>query len=140
MLLLRVPRLSTSEFLLLLQTVKLVVLVRTALWFFSYDRVRRYFTRQPAVSVSTMSCAKTIQFVDAVSRRTPGATCLTRALAAENLLRRHGYDACLRIGVSKDQAQGLLAHAWVECSGDIVIGGEEASGLTPLTPGVQPCL
>ena len=73
--------------------------------------------------------------IDAASRYVPGATCLVRALAAETLLRKYGHDACLRIGVSKNSSQVLLAHAWVESEGQVVIGGEEAGGLTPLRAG-----
>ncbi len=61
-------------------------------------------------------------------------SCLTQALTGLILLNRHGHDAKLRLGVMKDPAKGISAHAWVECDGDIVIGGTHAdiSKYTPL--------
>ncbi len=43
-------------------------------------------------------------------------TCLRRALALQWLLRRHGVETALRIGVRKDD-RDLEAHAWVEHDG-----------------------
>jgi hypothetical protein len=65
--------------------------------------------------------------------RVPGATCLTRALAAETLLGRRRIPARLRIGISRG-ARGLDGHAWVESEGRIVVGGAELAGRAPLAP------
>jgi hypothetical protein len=59
-----------------------------------------------------------------------GRTCLTEALTAQYLVRRHGGDAELRIGVSR--AAALQSHAWLEAAGRIIIGGETAADYTPL--------
>jgi hypothetical protein len=40
-------------------------------------------------------------------------------------LNQFGHFARLRIGVAKDTAQGLRAHAWVEHEGKLLIGGSE---------------
>lgn len=61
----------------------------------------------------------------------PGATCLVQALAAEWLLRREGWDPTVRIGVAR-HGNGVAAHAWVECGGEIVLGGEEAAAYAAL--------
>jgi hypothetical protein len=136
----RLFRLSKSELLLLLQALVVVIAVRAALWLFPYDRVRRYLQSKRGVSEFQPSAARIAQFVAAASRFVPRANCLTRALAAEALLRRHGHDACLRIGVAKSAPDGLRAHAWVECGGEVVIGGDAVEGLTPLgAAGVQTC-
>lgn len=50
--------------------------------------------------------------------------CLTQALVGETLLIRSGIPARLLIGVRKQAGEGMLAHAWVESSGQIVIGGK----------------
>lgn len=50
-------------------------------------------------------------------------TCLPQALAAQFLLKRHGFPVRLVIGVRKDEFGAFKAHAWVENDGDIVIGG-----------------
>jgi hypothetical protein len=38
------------------------------------------------------------------------------------MLRRAGIDAQLRIGVGKEGARDLRAHAWVECGGAALLG------------------
>jgi hypothetical protein len=136
----RLFRLSKPELLLLLRALILVVQVRAALSVWPYDRVRRYFSRHRGFSKNPASSTRIVHFISIVSQRIPGASCLTRALAAETLLRWHGHDACLRIGVSKDASKRLRAHAWVESGGQIVIGGDEVQGLTPLrAAGAHPC-
>ena len=58
---------------------------------------------------------RTARVVNAAARRVPyDATCLRRSLVLWWLLRRRGIDSRLRIGVRKE-ADGILAHAWVEC-------------------------
>ncbi|WP_251979821.1 lasso peptide biosynthesis B2 protein [Salinibacter ruber] len=53
--------------------------------------------------------------------------CLTQALVLQYLLLRRGDDAAeLHIGVRKDEDTGLQAHAWVERSGQVLIGGTGA--------------
>ena len=62
--------------------------------------------------------------VDMVARNAWGlVTCLPRSLTLSWLLRRHGIESELRIGVRKD-GERLVAHAWVVCH-DMVIGETE---------------
>jgi Transglutaminase-like superfamily len=129
-------RLSKWELLLLLKAAITVAAVRLALWLVPYDKIRAYLKKPQPVSNHPQSAASVVRFVNAASRVIPLATCLTRAVAAELLLRRNGHDASLQIGVSKTTSNNLLAHAWVESGGVIVIGGDEAEGLTQLRPSV----
>jgi len=71
--------------------------------------------RTPA-SVSDITWA-----IGAASRRMGGATCLAEAAVAYTMLRRHGHDPQLRIGVRQGESV-LEAHAWVECDGTVVMG------------------
>ena len=67
---------------------------------------------------------KVVLFTNAAGRRVLGSRpCLPKALIVECLLKRQGFDASLQIGVTKDLNGQFLAHAWVDCNGDIVIGG-----------------
>lgn len=70
--------------------------------------------------------------VTGASRAVPGAACLTQALAAQVLLERRGLPARVRVGVTRADGGQLLAHAWVESDGRIVLGGTDLSGYTPL--------
>ncbi|HEX2570901.1 MAG TPA: lasso peptide biosynthesis B2 protein [Polyangia bacterium] len=73
--------------------------------------------------------------VAAVSRRVPGASCLTQALAARMLLGRKGIAAEVRIGVRRDEAGRIAGHAWLEGeAGEILAEGAEGY-LTLSRPG-----
>jgi hypothetical protein len=62
--------------------------------------------------------------VASVSRRVPGATCLTQVVAAALLSARHGHPAALRLGVAKSEGR-VVAHAWLENEGRVVLGEPE---------------
>lgn len=64
--------------------------------------------------------------VNVASRRSFWPTsCLRQALALRYFLGRHGIESELRIGVRGGQ-RDFAAHAWVEKSGVVLIGGEYA--------------
>lgn len=65
------------------------------------------------VSSSVRICAKYVPF----------ASCLTQALATQTLLRLRKQNSILKLGVDKDENGKLIAHAWVEIDGKIIIGG-----------------
>jgi hypothetical protein len=61
-------------------------------------------------------------FVQICSRFIPHASCLTQALATRTLLHGIGQTCVLKIGVDKDEHQKLIAHAWIEVDGKMIIG------------------
>jgi transglutaminase superfamily protein len=63
------------------------------------------------------------------ARHIPGATCLVQAITLCRLLDREGYDSVLRVGVQPPSAGRLEAHAWVECEGEIILGGRNSADL-----------
>jgi hypothetical protein len=67
-----------------------------------------------------------------MSRRVPGASCLTQALAAQVLLAQSGYDSRVEIGVERNQHGRFQAHAWLVCGDEVVLGGAEAERYVPL--------
>jgi hypothetical protein len=63
-------------------------------------------------------------------------TCLVQALAAQHWLAGRGVETHLYIGVHKDAAQAVNAHAWL-AHGDTVITGADITGFQSLvTPEV----
>ena len=67
-----------------------------------------------------------------IAQRVPWrADCLVQALAGERWLRAHGIAAQIVIGVRKNGAAPLDAHAWLEAGGRVVTGGD-VSTFTPL--------
>jgi hypothetical protein len=65
--------------------------------------------------------------VTRASRYVPGASCLVQAIVTSRLLNREGYDSVIRVGVQSPNNGGLLAHAWVECEGEVVVGGASST-------------
>ena len=77
--------------------------------------------------------------VRVASRRVPwDAVCLHQGLTAQILLRRRGAPSILYYGANPGDAQGMKAHAWVECDGVDVVGGEAAAGYAVLAAFPRP--
>jgi hypothetical protein len=57
-----------------------------------------------------------------------------QALTAQVMLARRNYPAQLCIGVAKDEAGRLKAHAWVDFEGKVIIGKVGAAEYVPLPP------
>ena len=129
----RFVQLSPAERRLFLKAGGAVVAVRLGLWILPFPRLRRIvagLARRPEAHPLAL-CAypapqRIVRAVVLVSRYVPAATCLTQAMAAQVLLARYGYTTSLRIGVAKGERGQLLAHAWLESEGRVVIGGSEA--------------
>lgn len=117
----------------------LVCAIRAGLWLLPFRVMRRIIRKTRRASLKSdarVSVERAAWAVGVVSNYVPSATCLTQALATVVLARRYGQEALLRIGVVRTDVGGLLAHAWVESEGRILIGGqqdlERFKVLTPL--------
>lgn len=121
---------SREDRVLLIRALVLVFCVRVGLRLLAFRTVRR-LVDHPLVArpdgdprEAWMYQRRVVASVEAVGRRLLGdKPCLTQALVARRMLRQGGVDAELRIGVTKDGAT-LLAHAWLEQEGHVVIGGQ----------------
>lgn len=107
----------------------LVAAVRTGLWILPFGWVRKWLRRFDGSGgeverLDRAQIQKVVQSVRAGSRYVPSATCLTQALATQALLRMRGQASSVRFGVDKDENDVLMAHAWVEVNGRIIIGEE----------------
>lgn len=138
-----------ADRLFLLRALALVGSVRLALGLLPYRTVQRLLStarRTPGETFQTPAEAwayrrRVVGAVEAVGRRTLGdKPCLTQALVVQRMLRQKGYETALRIGVAKD-GQELLAHAWLERDGRVVIGGQSSqvryAPLVPVQPGAS---
>ena len=68
-------------------------------------------------------CERVTWALQQLRRRAPwSGNCLAQALAGKYMLRRRGIPSTLHLGVAKDQATDLEAHAWLR-SGDVVVAG-----------------
>lgn len=71
--------------------------------------------------------------VETAGRAIPGMkNCLVQAVAAEAMLLRAGHPCELRIGAAKNGPRELIAHAWLESEGRVLIGDVELDRYAPL--------
>jgi len=69
--------------------------------------------------------------VAAASRHLPWeCKCLAQALAGKAMLRRRGVSSTLYLGLAKDGADQLQAHAWLRCGERILTGQRSMAGFT----------
>lgn len=130
-------RVTLGELWLFAAALPVVATVRLALWVLPSRTilriVRRLALASPAEATHPRVPGSLIAWaVEAVSRRVPGATCLTQALAAKLLLRCFGQDAQLCLGVARAPDGTFRAHAWLERSGRPVLGGAGIQSLVRL--------
>jgi hypothetical protein len=116
-------RLTAADWARLAEALVLVVCVRAGLRLMSFPALTRRLDRRARSSPGQRDALPRITWAAAaVARRLPGTTCLAEALAACTMLRRHGYEATLRIGARNAASTVLEAHAWVESRGEVVSG------------------
>jgi hypothetical protein len=128
----RFLRLSRTERALFLQGAFSIMAVRLALRFLSFERLQALACRWAGRATAPITSDRIVWAVEAAARHIPASSCLSKALAAQALLARHGYASQLMIGVAKDEACRLEAHAWITCQDHILIGGPETGRYTPL--------
>jgi len=118
---------------LLLHALLTIAVIRAGLSSIGYQPLLRRIerarpSRTPAVNVHLAMWA-----VRHAARLVPGATCLTKALAAKYFCVRAGHPAVVRIGIQRRDGR-VAAHAWLVDGHDVLIGGQEEdlAGFTPL--------
>lgn len=112
---------------LLFQALWLVILTRLILWIVPYRLFRKKIAgiineeKNPA-KVNWQKIKEITDSVKTVSRIVPSASCLTQAVAAFWMIKLHGQQSELKIGVAKAAQTKLTAHAWLEIRGRVVLG------------------
>ena len=131
-------RLPAERRRMLMSALRLLWFVRVGLWAMSFRRLRHVLKRMERTAGDagpSASLDELLWCIESTARYVPAATCLTRSLAAQVLLRRHGLPSTLRIGVARGHRGTIEAHAWVECDGRVVIGElSDLSRFTALPP------
>ncbi len=120
-------QLSAGARIVLLQAMVLLVGIRVLLPIFGLKNVRKLLRSVSEFrGKSELDLRENLRLLQAAARRCPvGSTCLTRALAAQLLLRRGGIDSRLCIGVKRDEQRKFEAHAWLERNGEVILGGSD---------------
>jgi hypothetical protein len=121
---------------MLLKAFILLIFVRLGLWLLPFQTLQRTLEKlfhYPVTSNrQSLSPEKVSWAVRAVSWYVPSATCLAQALTLKALLTQEGIHSDLAIGVARDDATGITAHAWLEIDGKVIIGGQERDRYTQL--------
>src|SRR3954468_13204462 len=121
-------RIRTRELRFVLRAMGTLLATGVALRLHGLAHARRFAARPAAASVREPlrpeRIARLLFLASRFGPYRPG--CLVRSLALQRLLRRHGIESRLRIGVRKRRAV-IEAHAWVEHEGRPLL---EADGVS----------
>lgn len=84
------------------------------------------YTRSQKVQSKTIDHSiapeRIARLIVVAGRLVPSSTCLSKAFAGKILFAENGYNTELHLGVCKNAAVGLEAHAWLSLDGKIVLG------------------
>ena len=123
-----------AQLLLLVEAALFLALARLAILVIPFRRIVPWLERSPdepqrdAVQIATVR-----QAVEIAARNVPwNAVCLPQAMACKAMLARRGQGSALHIGAAKGTREELMAHAWLVAGGEIVIGEDDSSRMTPL--------
>lgn len=107
----------------------LINTIRLSLWLFPFGVVRRQLRtflpnyKSDCSITGVISVLFIVQAVAIAANYSLGhPKCLARALTAQILLNQYGYSHNLHIGIAKNEARELEAHAWIEYRGQVIVG------------------
>ncbi len=115
-----------SKGVLFLEALALALVVKLLLTWGSLRQTRRILDRRvrPTPQPWPFGPRPVVWAVEAVGRRVPVfRNCLVQALVAWAMLRRRGFRPQIQIGVAQGEAGQILAHAWLELEGRVILGG-----------------
>ncbi len=122
----RIRRFLASDACLRVSAPVLITVCRVALGVFSFQRLQRIvLTLAPSAGGRAGGDSRSLDEVGPVvarAGRLVRGNCLPQALAGYMLLAWRGQSPQLRVGVSKGRSGRLVAHAWLECAGRVVVG------------------
>lgn len=126
-----------------------VLFVRIGLWVTRYQRIRAALVRScpedPQVG-RRATVARVTHAVAQISRFIPDASCLTQTISCQAILSWKGIPSTITMGLKKEGAASLKAHAWLSWNAQVVLEGNEGTVLdfnkildlpTPVRPSVS---
>ena len=129
--------LSFAEKISILEAFILTGIVRFSILFIPFNKLARCIGKYKDESTYSVSdkekdtICRIAWAVYVVSKRTPWQSkCLVKALTAQIMLRQRKVSSTLYLGVAKDKANKLKAHAWLRSGQDIITGNSEKEGFT----------
>jgi Transglutaminase-like superfamily len=97
---------------------------RIGLWFAPFPQVLMWvqFCANHLRSSQRMDPGGVVHCIQRALPFTWHSSCLTQALAGWIMLTRHGATSRVKIGVASPEQRGFMAHAWLECDGQVILG------------------
>ena len=132
--------LGGKDKLLVLRAVAALASARTELARFSFQEVCARITADESPSNASVVEGEDAELLSRVSYAVSAAAkyvpfrsdCFPQCLAARTLLARHGLDSVIHLGVAREGAADLDAHAWLTCGDTVVTGGSNLDRYTEL--------
>lgn len=121
---------------LVIKSVILIIIAKLVLTKLPLKITQQFITylSQALPKAKTISIENISWAIDAVGNNLFGPkNCLSKALAAQVLLKHYGYPAELNFGVYKGKDIKFEAHAWIRCNNKVIIGAEALEYYTPLS-------
>jgi hypothetical protein len=119
--------LSSSDKLLLVESMAMLSLIKVGLWLLPFRTLRRLLVKHEESSAVKAEDEQLIRNVTGSIKKIGLSlplfkNCLNQALAAQVLLNRRGQRVKLCIGVARQDGEEFQAHAWLESHDRIVLG------------------
>jgi len=126
--------LPAAEQFLLMNALLVVTVVRLRLALLPFRAGKSYCRQRKSQANASCSPERVAWAVDQAGRFLGNATCLVRAISGQIMLARRGFSSRVSIGVTtaEPRSAGLIAHAWLEFGGHILLGGPDVGQYTPL--------
>jgi hypothetical protein len=128
--------LSGAERRLVAEAALLLGVSRVLLLILPFRRIARLLSRPPAgvpAPVEPLLGRSVRRAVTIAARNVPfRAVCLPQAMAAKFMLARRGQPSTLHLGVGKNAAGDLIAHAWLQSDGATVVGEAGIGDVAPI--------
>ena len=122
-------KLKIRRLLGLISIAALLLKIELGLRLVGYQRLRNTVLKLKPVPVS-FPFSYTVHIVDRISRYIPKSACLGRSIAIQTILYHQGKPSSLVIGVAKDKAGKVIAHAWLTYQGEPIYGFDSAQSVS----------
>jgi hypothetical protein len=123
-----------ADLLLICEAVLTLALARLIVLTVPFRFIAPWLARVPATGACDEALVKRVRMaVTVAARNVPwNAVCLPQAMAAKAMLARRGCGTSFHLGAGFDKSGKLIAHAWLEAGGKVVVGAAGIAEVAPL--------
>lgn len=127
-------RLRWADRMLVVEAALMLALARICVLTVRFRSLAKWLARAPDAQPSDAMLAAHVSWAVAMAARNVpwNAVCLPQAMAAKAMLARRGQGSAFHLGATIEEDGALSAHAWLECSGQIVTGEAGMRGMSHL--------